>query len=146
MKKIILTAFLILCSVSIATAWDVTFQWDANPESDIGGYKLYQGTKSGGPYQQVDCEPDNADNKDIRLDMLPDAANPEWTILVPNDGHYYWVVTAFDTSGNESDYSNEVNARLDATPPAPPTGLKALVQRLISWLKDVFAGGLKVSV
>lgn len=138
MKKIFLAIVLVLFMVSTASAWTVSFSWDANSETDLGGYKVYQGLNAGGPYVQV--------GEDIALSMLSDVANPEWSIEVEADGHYYWVVTAYDTSTNESGYSNEVNQRLDSVPPENPTGLKKLIQMIISWFKDLFGGGLRVSV
>lgn len=139
MKKIFLAIVLVLFMVSTASAWTVTFTWQPNPESDLAGYKIYQGLNAGGPYVIV--------GDPITLDMLGDASSPEWTIDVEADGHYYWVATAYDTSENESGYSNEVNQRLDSVPPSPPTGLKKLIKIIISWLKDLFGhGGLKVSV
>ncbi|MFO8007750.1 MAG: fibronectin type III domain-containing protein, partial [Candidatus Brocadiia bacterium] len=45
---------------------------------------------------------------------------------VTNDTTYYYVVTAVDTSSNESGYSNEASATpTDSTAPAAPTGLVA---------------------
>ena len=52
------------------------------------------------------------------------------------DGTYFWVLTAYDISGNESGPSNEVTASLDSTAPEPPKNfLLNLIQKIIAWLK-----------
>ena len=66
--------------------------WDANTETDLAGYKFYQGTAS-------------------RLYGTPVTLGTVTTFTTPplNKGvRYYWAVTAFDTASNESAYSNEV--------------------------------------
>ena len=41
---------------------------------------------------------------------------------------YYFVITAFDTSGNESGKSNEVVATVDFESPGSPTSLTVTVK------------------
>ena len=58
------------------------------------------------------------------------------SLLDVPDGTYFWVLTAYDISGNESGYSNEVTTSLDSTSPAPPQNfLLKLIQKIIAWLK-----------
>jgi hypothetical protein len=78
---------------SEARAEQVTLAWDANSESDLAGYKLHLGTAS------------NAYNTVI------DVGNQtSYTVLNLNRGTtYFFSVTAYNTQGNESDYSNEVD-------------------------------------
>jgi fibronectin type 3 domain-containing protein len=80
-------------SNDVSTA-SVMLTWDANTESDLAGYKIYLATASG-QYS------------------LPTAALPATLtqFLVENlqlDVTYFFAVTAFDTAGNESNFSNEV--------------------------------------
>ena len=78
---------------AIVTA-SASFQWDPNTETDLAGYKIYQGTASG----------------QYGLPIATLAANStsyEATGL-QNGGTYYFVVTAFDTSGNEGSLSDEL--------------------------------------
>lgn len=66
--------------------------WDANSEPDFDEYVIYRGTTSGGPYTEVDRD---------------DATS--WADGgLTNGTTYYYVITAVDTSGNESGDSNEV--------------------------------------
>ena len=76
----------------------VTLNWtppttntDGTPLTDLAGYKLYYGTSSGNYGSPIDV-------------------NNVTTYTISNltVGSYYFVVTAYDLSGNESDYSNEV--------------------------------------
>jgi len=67
--------------------------WDANQETDLAGYKVYYGTSSGEYIDSIDVEDVTA----YRLDNLLEEVT------------YYVAVTAYDTSGNESDFSEEVS-------------------------------------
>jgi hypothetical protein len=70
----------------------VTLTWDLNSESDLAGYKIYQGNSSG--------------NYDTNIDV---GYQTSYTIsgLVYGNA-YYFAATAYDFSGNESGYSAEV--------------------------------------
>jgi hypothetical protein len=71
----------------------MTLAWDPNTEPDLGGYKVYYGTSSG-----TYGVPLNVGNvTDYTLTGLTER------------GGYYIAVTAYDKSGNESVYSNEVS-------------------------------------
>lgn len=102
-------------------AIDVTLQWEANTESDLAGYNLYYGGTAGGPY--------NAAVMDIQD---PDAT--EYTAVgLADEGDYFFVLTAYDTGGEESGFSNEDSTvayweRQTPGPPASPEScfLKAI--------------------
>ncbi|RMH35376.1 MAG: fibronectin type III domain-containing protein, partial [Nitrospirae bacterium] len=84
-------------------AGSATLTWDPNTESDLAGYNVYQGTSSGiyGP-------PINVGN------------TTTYTVTGLQDGQqYFFAVTAYDTSGNESGPSNEVSKTI--APPPPDT-------------------------
>jgi hypothetical protein len=76
-------------------AADVTLQWDANTETDLAGYKVYVGTAS-------------------RTYGTPFTIGTQTTYSVTNlqPGTYYFAVTALNSSGLESDYSNEVSTTI----------------------------------
>lgn len=76
---------------SYILAWDpVTTNVDGSPCTDLAGYKVYWG-KAPREYEgSHDCG--NRTSIEIRL---------AW-------GLWYFAATAYDTSGNESDYSEEV--------------------------------------
>ena len=80
-------------------AYEKTLAWDANDEPDLEGYKLY--SRVGNPcppYNYIDTYPED----ELANPLLPmvKVANLE------DNTKYYFVVTAYDTDGYESDYSN----------------------------------------
>jgi hypothetical protein len=70
----------------------VTISWNANTETDLAGYKVYYGNSSG------------------NYNYVVDVGNQTSYILsnLVSGETYYIAVTAYDTSGNESTYANEV--------------------------------------
>ncbi|MFA5240260.1 MAG: cellulase family glycosylhydrolase, partial [Phycisphaerae bacterium] len=100
-----------------ATAGDavVSLNWNDNSEGDLNGYNIYRSLTSGGSQTKLNgallTSSDYIDN------------------TVTNGTTYYYVVTAVDTSSNESADSGEVSATPEAipdtTPPDAPTGLAA---------------------
>ena len=89
MRKILI---FLLCLLFPVTAWGATFTWDHNTEPDLLGYKIYGGTDSRNYLYLV------ADvSKNINV----------ITVETPG-GQWYFAITAYDTEGLESDYSNEV--------------------------------------
>lgn len=97
--------FLILSTLSTASAADVTLTWNANTESDLAGYKLYQGTVSGqyGP--------------PVTLGKVT-----TYTLTLPSldvDQSYFWALSAYDLAGNESGKSVELSKLVAGTPPPP---------------------------
>ncbi|RJQ14299.1 MAG: hypothetical protein C4560_12655, partial [Nitrospiraceae bacterium] len=82
-----------LCEDSaVALAWDPpTTNSDGSPLTDLAGYKVYIGAGPGEYFQDIDVG-------DITSYTVSGLAVP-----------YYFAVTAYDTSGNESGYSDEVS-------------------------------------
>ena len=119
-KIIGILAALLLVSV-LAQAAQIQVSWNANTETDLAGYKVYAGTAPGQYGAPVDVGNVTAYT----------------ATLTPATGTtYYFALTAYDTSGNESVKSDEVSVYVpDVTPPAKPTGL---LQRLLAWLKGLF--------
>ena len=79
----------------------LTLTWDANTESDLAGYKVYRSTTSGtygAPIVAIQGNVTTYQATNLTIGQT-----------------YYFVVTAYDTSGNESDFSNEASG----TPPDP---------------------------
>lgn len=111
----------------VATAGDaqVVLAWDDNVEGDLANYRVYRGTVTGGPY--------------TRIAVVPDSAYT--AVGLTNGTEYFFVVTAVDTSLNESAESNEdsdtpTGAAADVTAPAVPTGLGAVAgagQVALNW-------------
>lgn len=93
-------------------AADITFAWDACPDNDLAGYRIYQSTTSG-QYSYGAIYAVATVNKE----------QTTATITVP-DGTYFWVVAAYDNFGNESELSNEVTLSIDYTAPAAPKNFR----------------------
>ena len=74
----------------------VTLRWDPNIEVDLMGYKVYVGTKSGSFGPSIDVG-------NVTAHSLTN---------LQKGSTYYFVVTAYDKSGNESLPSNEVSTSL----------------------------------
>jgi hypothetical protein len=84
-------------SNSATLSWEApTTNADGTPLTDLGGYKVYYGTSSG--------------NYTVSLDV-GNVTTYKIDNLTP--GTYYFAVTAYDTSGNESGYSNEVSKTIE---------------------------------
>ena len=104
-----LAPLIIAFFLSHATAAQVTVAWDANPEADLAGYKIYYKTGSSGPpYDGIEAS-EGQSPITIPLAELGDPASPEYTLHGLSDTERtFSVVSAYDTEGNESGYSNEV--------------------------------------
>lgn len=147
MKKLfIVLMFVLAFSVStVFAASDITFEWDANSEADLAGYKLYQSSVS---VSTLDADNDGiitlqeflAGSENIISDTLILAGTETVTIQV-EDGTWYWVLTAYDTGDNESNPSNEVTAILDTEAPSSPQNFFIkLIMKIVMWLKEIFGG------
>jgi hypothetical protein len=78
----------------------LTLAWDSNIESDLAGYRVYYGIRS------------------LDYDFVIDTGNVT-QYAVPRlepETRYYFALTAYDTSGNESTFSEEVSAFTDDQP------------------------------
>jgi hypothetical protein len=93
----------------------VDLTWIASTSSNVSGYNVYRGTAPG-------VSPVLAN----RIGQ-PSATSFVDTTLTAS-GTYYYVVTAQDSSGNQSTASNEVSIAVspDASIPTPPIDLKAI--------------------
>jgi hypothetical protein len=84
-----------------AYAANVTIGWDPNEEPDLEGYKVYRNLGSPGPpYNNRTTLPEA---------NLADPLNPLVTLTgLEENQKYFLAVTAYDTDGNESRYSDDV--------------------------------------
>jgi hypothetical protein len=85
-------ALLYVSLSSIASAVPVTFAWDAVSDSSVAGYKIYYGYTSG----------QYSFSEDVGLKTRASLSDLDQQMV------YYIAATAYDTSGNESPFSNEV--------------------------------------
>ena len=114
---------ILITSLNPCYALDVTLAWDANTEADLAGYKIYYDMDSGHPYQGTGAENGSAPSPiDVSPaeDEDPNLLVVQYTVRNLPDGTYYFAVTAYNTEGLESGYSNEVSATGSATPPSTP--------------------------
>jgi len=101
-------------------AGDPILTWDENTEEDLKGYKVYYGLSS----REYGISKDVLKNTSYEVKGL----EPETT--------YYFAVTAYDTTGNESEYSVE----LEYTTPKEfvlkiPSGLTVRKDITVQWYK-----------
>lgn len=102
-------------------SWDApTTNTDGTLLTDLSGYKLYFGTSSGQYSQIIDVGLANPDSSSIN--------GRQFTVFGLEPGKiYFFVVTAYDTTGNESGFSNEVFKLIsfDTIPPQDVLGFTA---------------------
>lgn len=115
-KSILFTVLFLLFTTPLFAA-QATLSWNPNSESDLAGYKVYWGTSSGS-YEW------NTDVKNVISHTV--------TGLIEGDT-YFFAATAYDFSGNESGYSNEVSYDVPDIDPSPPTGLKLSGVNELTW-------------
>ncbi len=100
-------------------AGSATLSWSVNKELDLAGYRIYYGAspRNGG------CPPGGYPNKiDVGKTNTPD--KPSYTIGNLEDGKtYYFSLTSYDISGNESCFSGEIN--------------KIIPEAKISWYQQI---------
>ena len=82
---------------------DVTLAWDSNSETDLEGYGVYFMKGAPGPPYDLFGNVTTAE--------LSDPTNPTLTVTGLEKGaRYYFALTAYDTAGNESNFSDAVCA------------------------------------
>lgn len=113
MKKFLLSLAMLLLAVAPALADTAILVWTANTETDLAGYKVYQSTVAGtyGPATLVLGEV-----------ITSTLTLPTLTV----DRQYFFTITAYDTSGNESPKSLQVNKIGLVSPGTPVLTLTAL--------------------
>jgi hypothetical protein len=92
----LIPALIGLCLTSVAFPGALMVNWNANVETDLAGYKIYYGTHSLTYNQTIDV----GNTTQYKLENLLEGQT------------YYVVVTAYDTSGNESLPSSEASAKV----------------------------------
>ncbi len=101
--------FLLFLATGPAGAVDITLQWDANVEPDLMGYQVYYKTDSSGPPYTGSGAQQGSSPIRVLANAVCSGATCQFTVNELDEAEtYYFAVTAFDASENESDYSNEV--------------------------------------
>ena len=88
---VIVCGLLLPCDDTRIFAADASLSWNPNSEPDLAGYKVHYGTSSRTYGTSINV-----------------GKKTTYTVTGLSAGTYYFTVTAFDTAGNESGFSNEV--------------------------------------
>jgi len=125
----------------------IYLNWSPNPEDDITGYKIYfDSDQPGEPYNGIATVYGFPSPITIGQDTT-------YTILgLYNNTTYYCAITSYDVSGNEGNYSNEVNIDPMVTPePLPPTtpnpvneATDVSIETDLSWTNGAYTDSVKV--
>jgi hypothetical protein len=87
------------CSATINHS--VSLSWAASTSANVAGYNVYRGTVSGGPYTAVNTT------------LVSQTSFADSNVTAGQT--YYYVVTAVDTSGNQSSFSNQALATIPSS-------------------------------
>ncbi len=106
-------AIFFVFSICSAYAAPLTLEWDKSSDSRVVGYKIYyKNGQSGAPYNGTGLD-QGASPIEIETAGLADANQPKVTLTGLELGQTYFITaTAYDNSGNESKYSNEVSYKV----------------------------------
>ncbi len=88
----LLAILLLVCSCVPVMAGDVPLTWDPSVSENIAGYRVYVGTAS------------HAYRSSTYI-----GNKTSYTVTGLSTGTYFFAVTAVDTDGIESDFSNEIS-------------------------------------
>jgi hypothetical protein len=133
-------------AATTSLSWDApTAYTDGTPITGLGGYKIYMGTTSGSYSQTLDV----GNVTSYTVSSLDDANT------------LYFAVTAYDTTGDVSGFSNQISYTTPAPPPSPtlytitasagsgglitPSGSVAISQGLNQSLSIVPNSGYKIA-
>lgn len=113
-----LSILLALCLPAFAENVNITLAWDANPEPDVNGYRLYIGTEHGTYAQPIQVK------------------GTQQAVSLPINTLHYAVVTAVNTSGLESTMSEELVFQVfkpgEGKAPSPPVNLRKVAGLSVS--------------
>lgn len=102
----------------------IALDWDDNTETDLDGYTVYRQS--------------DVNTGFVPIVYLGKVSKYDDHFVQPSVNYLYYV-TARDLSGNESNQSNSVSAKLDTTPPLPPQSLRAVIANQainLSWQRN----------
>jgi hypothetical protein len=101
---LVMASLLLPVFAGVASSATVTVAWDPNPEPTVAGYNMYYGTTSGRYTNSVDV-----------------GSATRCAISALQEGvTYYLAVTAYDSAGNQSGYSDEITYSVPSgSDPAP---------------------------
>jgi fibronectin type 3 domain-containing protein len=96
-----------------STPYELILYWNASISLDVRGHNVYRSTTKGGPYEYI--------NSTFLVTYYVDKGLLDKTT-------YYYVITAYDETPNESSFSNEASGSTpDITAPSIPIGLSVYI-------------------
>jgi chitinase len=110
---IIAAALFIPATAIAAIATTVVLQWDPNTDSDLAGYKVYYSTTNVQPFTGTGA----VEGASGAITVLK-GVNTATISKLDYSKNWYFAVTAYNTAGLESAYSNVVMVPRFPTPPA----------------------------
>jgi hypothetical protein len=109
-RHLFLLLVLLLAGEMPTMAADIKLAWDPVTFPDLAGYRLYLGASSGSYVAPLDV-----------------GKVTQYMVMGLAAGNWYFAVTAYDTHGNESGYSNEVAATVADTIPPVISSIQASI-------------------
>jgi len=97
--SVLIVLSLLFINAAVPSIYGAGITWDPNAETDLDGYKLYLGTESRQYISFVDL------GNRVACDLSE--------LFVYENAPNFLALTAYDTSGNESTFSNELSFELD---------------------------------
>jgi hypothetical protein len=105
----------LLITFSLVFSAEIRLDWSANSEPDIAGYRLYYGRVSG------------------IYDASINVGNATSYILILPERKYFIALTAHNSTGNESDFSNEVSWPIQVLEPNGVEAFRSGSSQRIQW-------------
>lgn len=108
-----------------AQAATILVEWDPNTEEDLAGYRVHYGWTAGEYIQVIEAGIETS----CQFEAAP-----------ATGGTIHIAVTAYDTSGNESGYSDEASVFVpDNAPPGKVIKVRvSIIQRIVRWIRGIF--------
>jgi hypothetical protein len=107
-QKILIISFLVIfvfaISANIVFAGSAILSWNANAESDLAGYKIYYGTAA-----RTGTDPKSCGLCGYSTSVNVGNVRTYTISSLTNNTTYYFSVSAYDTSNNESTFSSQVS-------------------------------------
>ena len=125
MKKFTLILVGLFFISAAAQAATILVEWDPNTEEDLAGYRVHYGWAAGEYTKVIEAGIETS----CQFEAAP-----------ATGGTIHIAVTAYDTSGNESGYSDEATAFVpDDSPPGKVIKVRvSIIQRIVRLLRSIF--------